>query len=784
MFRILDKVYLGKAAPAAGGGGITPTGTISITQNGAYDVTNYASADVNVASTTGDYTVYVYDYDGELLQAIKGNANDVIDLPATTPTHEGLEFTNWCATAPISNNQITLTDSDVYVAAFYRTTSGNNEFFIELNESSGLDVAVNRLNSLTEINWGDGTTSASDTHTYADYGTYKISTYYLDSLSSFFKSSFKGMLREVRLSSYQERVPSEFCDGQKTLEKISLPYRSDLETFTIKTSAFRGACPKIIPIPANYVLESYAYSGDYSIKAMFFEYGSTGASQSAVTPSPCDACSADVVWYPDTMTDMVSISNGKIFKTNRRFKNIVRIHNMTFDSLTQEELIFDKPLTDIAGGVYSLGDSRLKKLKTKGISNYYNASAQNLNYIESIDIDASSDGPYWRYANLYRLKQLKMPKLVKYGNMGPSVLNLSNTRVMEDLDLTSLDKTTTLNQYTIGMNPACVIKITFDQYGTFTTATNWSALKSHYKVVDPAEITFDVTPSNCTILTNDGDVVNNQIEWKLPSMIYLVHNEQNGVYVYKTRTGISANDVLTITEDTTSGYTTVTINLGYDDVNAIYKIGDYTISPVSTGNTGEYQFKLKLDETTNISYAINDDNYMSAAGTITVVPGTDSSETITLTPATTTQYVRPNLTANGTWGSGELAVKAYSNNADAWKAVDGTTTTQWMTSIGSYYTYSMYFGTTISMSAIAFDTASSYRPGSIKLEVSSDDTTYIEVPVSGPVLSGNSSVYSIITPMANQYNYYRITFLTVGQGSYSSVRPREILITAVHKEPL
>ena len=52
MLNILEQIYMGTASPASGGG-VTPTGTISITENGTYHVANYASADVNVASGGG-----------------------------------------------------------------------------------------------------------------------------------------------------------------------------------------------------------------------------------------------------------------------------------------------------------------------------------------------------------------------------------------------------------------------------------------------------------------------------------------------------------------------------------------------------------------------------------------------------------------------------------------------------------------------------------------------------------------------------------------------------------
>ena len=47
-------IILNGKALIASEGGVTPTGSISITENGTYDVTNYASANVNVPSGGGD----------------------------------------------------------------------------------------------------------------------------------------------------------------------------------------------------------------------------------------------------------------------------------------------------------------------------------------------------------------------------------------------------------------------------------------------------------------------------------------------------------------------------------------------------------------------------------------------------------------------------------------------------------------------------------------------------------------------------------------------------------
>ena len=120
--------------------------------------------------TTYDYTVKVIDYDGTVLLEKKGNTGDVIDLPAA-PTHDKLVFQEWSASVAVSDNKVTIADSDIMVGAVYTTASGQNEFDITLTKVTGLSVTLN-MNGTKD--WGDGTSDTETSHTYTAYGDYTI----------------------------------------------------------------------------------------------------------------------------------------------------------------------------------------------------------------------------------------------------------------------------------------------------------------------------------------------------------------------------------------------------------------------------------------------------------------------------------------------------------------------------------------------------------------------------------------------------------------------------------
>ena len=102
--------------------GINPTGTKSITANGVYDVTNYASADVQVPTTAPDYYLLFSKIGGSLERT-----NQLVNLNGiTTIGNSGLRYlyTGYNINTNIDMSNITTISANGCESAFY-TTRGN-----------------------------------------------------------------------------------------------------------------------------------------------------------------------------------------------------------------------------------------------------------------------------------------------------------------------------------------------------------------------------------------------------------------------------------------------------------------------------------------------------------------------------------------------------------------------------------------------------------------------------------------------------------------------------------
>lgn len=142
-------------------------------------------------------------------------------------------------------------------------------------------------------------------------------------------------------------------------------------------------------------------------------------------------------------------------------------------------------------------------------------------------------------------------------------------------------------------------------------------------------------------------------------------------------------------------------------------------------------------------------------------------------------YTRPNLTANGTVGSGDFAVtgsSAYSTATTYFKAMDGDSSTYWRPNANSA-TYTMYCSKPLRMTYITANfTGTSYVTEIVNVQGSSDNSNWTTITFSKQSSSTTTS-YKYSLTNSNYYKYYKLTWSSTSKGK----RVSEITWTAYYK---
>ena len=215
--------------------GITPSGTKTITENGTYDVTNFASADVNVSGGGGSVSVppkevNFYDYDGTVVDAYTASEFASLSAMPQNPKHTGLTAQGW---------NWSLADAKTYVAKYgrlnigqmYVTKSGDTEIDIELHDDRLEPVLGICPNGTVEIDWGDGsavdvvTGSSTETnidtpHVYASGGHYTITLHGIDSYFAIYGGYNGCRLLYKGLNSSEDNVYCNSIQAVRLGEKV------------------------------------------------------------------------------------------------------------------------------------------------------------------------------------------------------------------------------------------------------------------------------------------------------------------------------------------------------------------------------------------------------------------------------------------------------------------------------------------------------------------------------------------------------------------------------------
>ena len=382
-------------------GGITPSGTKQITENGTgIDVLNYASVDVNVSasgSSAKKKQVNFIDYDGTILYSYTAaEANALTALPSN-PTHTGLisQGWNWTLTQ-IKNQLVAQPNAPVWIGQMYITQSGATEIDVTMTAPDLHPYLGIAVNGTVTIDWGDNTTPDTVTgtnsrkftgHEYAAAGNYTISINVVSGGFTFYCDSYyRGVLSETtefnRSSRYSNDIMAVRLGENAYIGQNAFNYCTSCTSITIPDSVtsignyafYQCKALASVTIPDGvmsiedstfrycYVLTSvaipdgvtsigtYAFASCYSLTSIMIPDGVTSISASAFTscytltsitiPDGVTSIGDNAFQYCYTLTS-ITIPDNVTNIGNNAFANCYSLTSLTIpDGVTSIRITF------------------------------------------------------------------------------------------------------------------------------------------------------------------------------------------------------------------------------------------------------------------------------------------------------------------------------------------------------------------------------------------------------------------------------------------------------------